>query len=343
MKKRLKLGNVANRILINTFQKISFDDTNKVKISNEEMLNFMYDNKILVKPAGENIATLQFPIDRGTYVVTSQTDALDLDNVAESYHATAKNINPLISNAKYSTADAMYIDENKDTYIIEFKNGGWEWRDIRLKIDETEILLNNLNLLEGNSILSENDKKIKISVSDLRLKSNLKDAGYESTAQYWKEKVHYWLVYTGDNLAQNIQSLFKLRGDFSEIEAFMEKENILKKMKVRKPASDLLGLGLENINAIAALILNIKTNNRNADKFKAFLIMAERLQKLQKGDKSIKKYINFLIKCGPGTIKRLCLFLSYNATVNSANDFMMKLIANSVSRINTHEASVSFS
>lgn len=342
MKERLKLSDEANELLINTFQKISFDDTNKVEIYNKEMLDFMYKNKILVKPDGENITTLRFPEKRGTYVVTSQTDALDLDNVAESYRATEKNKNPYISNIQYSTADAVYIDENKETYIIEFKNGRWEWKDLRFKIEGTEIILKNLDLLDGDSILSENGKKTKKEVSDLRLKTKLEEAGYQSTDQYWKEKVHYWLVFTGDNLAQNIQKLFELRDDFTEIEAFMEKENILKKMKVRMPASDLLGLSLENINAIAALMLNIKTNNRNADKFDAFTTMAGRLRMLQTKDESIQKHIDFLNGCGIDTIKKLCSFLNYNETIDNASDFMMKLIANSVSRINTHEASTRY-
>ena len=143
----LGLSPEVEKYLVSTFKELSVDDCsrNDIELKNEWELERFEEAGFIDKTEDEY---KEFPFKVHQYVVTSQVKAIDLDNVAASYNATIRERDILRTNECIGSTDALYINNDKIDncwYLIEFKNGEWDYKDIKEKASQLWLAFYNHN------------------------------------------------------------------------------------------------------------------------------------------------------------------------------------------------------
>lgn len=194
----LNLPDDVADILTGTLYDISIDDgnNNNIKIPDAWTLERFIEAGIIRNISEDEIETIQYPYIAYEHVVFSDELALNLDNIASSYQETKKRSRVIQINDTLSTIDSLYIGERDVWYLLEFKNGDWNFRDIEKKVYETLHLLGDLEKLDKNAVITTNRDKHMVEVENLNLKSRLvKELGFEATSEFYKNKMHLYIVY----------------------------------------------------------------------------------------------------------------------------------------------------
>ena len=239
----------------------------------------------------------QYPKPVHEHMVLSHTEALNLDSVAASYSATLRKDDPLLNNFTRSTVDSLYVVRNKNkqstVWFIEFKNGEWETEDVYRKITDSIFLLNDLEKLDQNAILTNNRTKEKFEVHDLELSKFYKEyTDFDGTLDFYKSHAVFVLVSGKDgNCFRNFEKLCKKRADYAGMNYILE---IISFDVLKKASEDKYHFGFEYINKLAFLILNANSTNEYISHYKNILYFFERLKAIKCHDKTNKDIIGLL-------------------------------------------------
>ena len=171
IKKMLGLPEEAESILITSLKKLSEDDGqgNSIEIENEWMAQRFVEAGL---SDADKILNKDYPVKVNEYVVHSPEMAISMDSIAVSYAATRRRNDVFKINEMPSSVDALDI-KGKQWYFIEFKNGDWKPKDIKIKVYESIILLSNLHELDKNAIIKNNRDSLVKEIENLGISEKL--------------------------------------------------------------------------------------------------------------------------------------------------------------------------
>lgn len=223
----LQLPDEVYECWVSTLKELSTDDTsgNSFIADDEWAEEQLVNTGWCVYKSGKNSR----PHELAMNVITSEVEALDMDNISKSYSLTQKKKNPLRTNETLETVDALCFQRKEDhqieLYLIEFKNGEWNYSQIKEKIQGSIQILSNLNVFDECAILSSNREKEQICIPNLRASEKFKDAIHlESTFDFYKENAHVMIVYSKANSTiKCFKDLYKLKNEFEDVEAALRK------------------------------------------------------------------------------------------------------------------------
>ncbi len=286
IRERLPLPEQVAEYLINTFYDISVDDGGGHDIEiTDQWMEERFVAAGLIEKTNENY----YPKKISEHMVLSREEALNLDNVAVSYAATLRKSDCMRENTTLHTTDAFYVNEEGACSFIEFKNGAWKKGEIKKKVYESIVLLNNLQELDKKAVITGNRTKASIETSNLQLSQKMKAyCGLDGTVDFYKKNVQLIVVYSEKkNIAREYQKLCQKKNEYMWMEnKLCEVDCSFLRRDIEE--NDLLGFGYGMINKIARLLLSANSANRNLDKFTAIMKMLDRMKAIEQGDKGIK-------------------------------------------------------
>lgn len=274
---KLNLSDEIEEYLVSTFMNLSVDDSNNSDILLEDkwVVERFVEAELINSSILENVA---YPLRVHEYVVTSQEKAINFDNIATSYNATMKERDIFRTNECVGSTDALYIkgDNEKSTwYLIEFKNGDWDYNGIRDKIYDSITLLNNINELDKHCIIKNNREKTRIAIENLNISDNLiKHYGFEATAKFYKEHVKMIVVSSGTkHIAKEYKKLCDLRDFYKEINDIL----LSMDLKLKKAKKYNFNFGYDTINNLANLLITSNSANNAKIKYDSIMKMLDRV------------------------------------------------------------------
>lgn len=284
----LCLPEEAEKILIGTLYDISVDDgkNNDLSIPDEWTLKRFIEAGLVRDVKAEETDLTQYPYIINERVVFSDKPALNLDNIAASYQATKKRGHLIPVNDTLSTIDSLYIKEKDVWWLLEFKNGDWSARDIKKKVDETLRLLGNLELLDNNAVLTTNREEQTVEVRELNLKAKLEsEFDFHADIDFYKSRVSLYIVYT-DHIrkAREFLKFCSQKSIYADMDAVFKQYGIFRK-KIASPAVEM---GYEQINTLAAYLLQATTENHYYQVYHNVGLMYSRWKEMSKA--SYQKY-----------------------------------------------------
>lgn len=295
----MDLPKEIEQYFIATLSELSEDDKgNKVKITDAWMEEHLAAVGLIEKTIG-----MDYPKEAVQSVVFSKKEALNLDNIAVSYAKTRRKKDCMYENVTLSTVDAFFVNGKKECYLIEFKNGDWNKKDIKIKIYESIALLNNLKIMDEYAVIKGNRGEDKIEAEALNLSEKLtRYAGICDNAGFYKKNVRFLLVYTGNsNIITKYADLCQKREEMEWINTKLQELN-LRKLKTVETMKHQPDFGYEFVDKLAVLLLSSTSINRNFERFHKIQQMLDRIKCLEHDEKKIK-YIYEKLNQYPKLIK----------------------------------------
>ena len=296
----LGLSPEVEKYLVSTFKELSVDDCsrNDIELKNEWELERFEEAGFIDKTEDEY---KEFPFKVHQYVVTSQVKAIDLDNVAASYNATIRERDILRTNECIGSTDALYINNDKIDncwYLIEFKNGEWDYKDIKEKIYDSITLLNNIYELDQHAILTSNRSNKMIIKDNLNLADNLfKNYGFEATAAFYKKRVKMLIVISGNKkIIKRYMDLCRNKDNYQKMEGILTRID-LKLLRYNRLKFDF---GYDTINALANMLITANSANKGIIKYDGIMCIINRLS-----DMKLSKRIEEVLNINSGFIRYL--------------------------------------
>lgn len=290
IKKMLGLPEEAESILITSLKKLSEDDGqgNSIEIENEWMAQRFVEAGL---SDADKILNKDYPVKVNEYVVHSSEMAISMDSIAVSYAATRRRNDVFKINEMPSSVDALDI-KGKQWYFIEFKNGDWKPKDIKIKVYESIILLSNLYELDKNAIIKNNRDSLVKEIENLGISKKLgKFMDEDTVPKQCQNNGTLIVVYSDKN---HIARLYKELCSFKKNYADMNQ--ILAQMKLqcleREKAPDTLDFGYPYINKLAGMILSATSVNRKFEYYNAIIKMLKRM--IGKDEKNVEQTIRIL-------------------------------------------------
>ena len=275
IKKMLGLPEEAESILITSLKKLSEDDGqgNSIEIENEWMAQRFVEAGL---SDADKILNKDYPVKVNEYVVHSPEMAISMDSIAVSYAATRRRNDVFKINEMPSSVDALDI-KGKQWYFIEFKNGDWKPKDIKIKVYESIILLSNLHELDKNAIIKNNRDSLVKEIENLGISKKLgKFMDEDTVPKQCQNNGTLIVVYSDKNhIARLYKELCSFKKDYADM------NQILAQMKLqcleREKAPDTLDFGYPYINKLAGMILSATSVNRKFEYYNAIIKMLKRM------------------------------------------------------------------
>lgn len=305
----LDLPQDVENVLIGTLYDISVDDggNNGIEIPDKWTLERFIEAGIIRNINVGQINTILYPYTLDGHVVFSDKLALNLDNIAASYQETKKRNYVIKINDTLSTIDCLYIKEKDAWYLIEFKNGDWNARDIEKKVHETLQLFRDLEKLDNSAVITTNRDKHLIEVNNLNLKTKLeKELGFEASGNFYKNNISLYIVYT-----DQIKKAGEFRKLCDKAEQYADMDKVFKQYKVfeKTEITPKVDLGYTLVSIFATYLLEATTNNKYYLAYCNIWNMYGRFKKID--GQRCKEYLDVL-KTIPIIISKIPTFLSEN-------------------------------
>lgn len=285
VRKILNLPKNAESFWLAELKELSADDTGKNKIIIDDIwMAQRFAEAGLID--AEELEAKEYPMSIPEYVVTDKSLAIDLDNVAASYKATKSRKDILRTNETLSTVDALYIDAdvgNKWNFI-EFKNGDWDFKDIKTKVYESLVLLNNLHEFDKSAVIKNNRCSNTVEIENLNISEQFMSmTGKRTIYEYCQKNAVLTVVYTGkEHVGKLYKELCGLKSDYKEINMILSEMNIRSLEKAKAVSTQ--DFGYPYINALANLLISATSVNKNIERYKAIIKMLERFRGKDKKD-----------------------------------------------------------
>ena len=286
------------QILIGTLYDLSADDggNNDIEIPDEWTLRRFMEAGFIRNINENEMEQIKYPYMVSQHVVYTDELALNMDNLSASYQATKARNSVIKINNTLSTVDALCV-RDKEWYLFEFKNGNWNVRDIEDKINGTMRLLDDLERLDKNAVITTNRDGRIVEAAELNLKAKLEnELGFRADSAFYKSRMSLYVVYT-DNVrkAKEFNELCAMRKQYADMAAVFERNKVFEK----KMVSPGVEMGDRQINMFAAYLLKATTENQYYPVYRRLQKLYDRCKKMdmpsnQKYFKLLKEFPVFI-------------------------------------------------
>ena len=195
--------------------------------------------------------------------------------------------------------------------MIEFKNGEWDYKDIKEKIYDSITLLNNIYELDQHAILTSNRSNKMIIKDNLNLADNLfKNYGFEATAAFYKKRVKMLIVISGNKkIIKRYMDLCRNKDNYQKMEGILTRID-LKLLRYNRLKFDF---GYDKINALANMLITANSANKGIIKYDGIMCIINRLS-----DMKLSKRIEEVLNINSGFIRYLynVIYADNNAKYN---------------------------